>query len=132
MCRSGPATTVRSVGRVPNAIDDAQPDQTAGPDGTGSRGLPVDWALASRTAARLMSPGPEATRAEAAELVARLRADGAVAEEHVRAVTGLGDGLPLLPADVVDRPAWAAAAVHGMPVLTAGARLPEVPRSPAR
>jgi len=119
---------VRSVGRVPNAIDDAQPDRTAGqgPDDAGPRGLPVDWALASRTAARLMSPGPAATRDEAVELVGRLRADAAVAEDHVRGVTGLGQGLPLLPADVVDRPAWADAAVHGMQVLTAGARLPEV------
>ena len=106
------------MGRVPNAIDDSRPDT--------ERGLPVDWALASRTAARLMNPGPPVTRGEATALVARLRADAAVAEGHVRGVTGLGAGLPLLPADVVDRPAWAAAAVHGMQVLTAGARLPEV------
>jgi coenzyme F420 biosynthesis associated uncharacterized protein len=119
--RSGPV--VRSVGRVPNAIDDTQPDRTE-PDG--QLGLPVDWQLASRTAARLMSPGPAASRAEAGELVTRLRADAAVAEGHVRDVTGLGQGLPLLPADVVDRPAWATAAVHGMQVLTADARLPAV------
>ena len=118
---------VRSVGRVPNAIDDAQPDRTVGPaDGAGPRGLPVDWALASRTAARLMSPGPAATRAEAVELVARLRADAAVAEDHVRGVTGLGRGCHCC------RPTWSTgrpgppAAVHGMQVLTAGARLPEV------
>lgn len=108
------------MGRVPNAIDDTRPDTTA-PTG---RGLPVDWALASRTAARLMHPGPEATRAEAVELVERLRADAVVAEGHVRDVTGLGRGLALLPADVVDRPAWATAAVHGMATLTAGAQLP--------
>jgi coenzyme F420 biosynthesis associated uncharacterized protein len=114
---------VRSVGRVPNAIDDTQPDRTE-PDG--QLGLPVDWQLASRTAARLMSPGPAASRAEAGELVTRLRADAAVAEGHVRDVTGLGHGLPLLPADVVDRPAWVTAAVHGMQVLTADARLPAV------
>ena len=54
------------------------------------------------------------------ELVARLRADAATAEGHVRAVTGLGHGLPLLPADVVDRPAWAGAALSGMAALTAG------------
>ncbi len=113
------------MGRVPNAIDDAQPERTAA-DPEQQRGLPVDWELASRTAARLMSPGPAASRAEATELVRRLRSDAAVAEGHVREVTGLGAGLPLLPADVVDRPAWAAAAVHGMQVLTAGARLPEV------
>jgi coenzyme F420 biosynthesis associated uncharacterized protein len=40
----------------------------------------------------------------------------------------MGAGLPLLPADVVDRPAWAAAAVDGMAALTADARLPHTPR----
>ena len=92
------------------------------------QGLPVDWRLAARTAARLTSSGPEATIAEATELVGRLRTDAAVAEGHVREVTGLGAGLPLLPADVVDRPAWAAAAVDGMRSLTDGARLPATPR----
>ncbi|QNG55475.1 zinc-dependent metalloprotease [Pseudonocardia petroleophila] len=92
------------------------------------QGLPVDWRLAARTAARLTSSGPPATVTEAAELVARLRADAAVAEGHVRDVTGLGAGLPLLPADVVDRPAWATAAVDGMRSLTDGARLPATPR----
>jgi coenzyme F420 biosynthesis associated uncharacterized protein len=97
-------------------------------DETGAvRSLPVDWRLAARTATRLMTPGPDATPAEARELVARLRSDAAVAEGHVRAVTDLGHGLPLLPADVVDRPAWAEAAVGGMEALTADARLPAVP-----
>src|SRR5690349_18166623 len=73
-----------------------------------------------------MASGPTATREEAVELVTRLRADAATAEGHVRSVTGLGHGLPLLPADVVDRPAWASAALSGMAALTAGARLPEV------
>jgi coenzyme F420 biosynthesis associated uncharacterized protein len=91
-------------------------------------GLPVDWDLAARTAARLTAPGPAVTLGEATELVERLRSDAAVAEGHVREVTGLGAGLPLLPADVVDRPAWAGAAVAGMRALTAGARLPATPR----
>ncbi|WP_345605936.1 zinc-dependent metalloprotease [Pseudonocardia adelaidensis] len=104
--------------------DSAQP--TSSPPG--ERGLPVDWELASRTAGRLMQPGPDATPAEAAELVQRLRADAVVAEQHVRETTGLGHGLPLLPADVVDRKAWAAAAVAGMAALTATAQLPEVSR----
>lgn len=90
-----------------------------------ARGLPIDWDLAARTSARLMSSGPDVEPAEAVELVERLRADAAVAEGHVRDVTGMGEGLPLLPADVVDRPAWAAAALHGMATLTAGARLPQ-------
>ena len=91
-------------------------------------GLPVDWALARRTAARLVPAGPAVSRDAALELVRRLRSDAAVAEGHVRAVTGLGEGLPLLPADVVDRPAWAAAAIDGMAALTAGARLPHTPK----
>ena len=76
-----------------------------------------------------MAPGPTATREEAVELVTRLRADAATAEGHVRSVTGLGHGLPLLPADVVDRPAWAGAALSGMAALTAGAQLPDVGRA---
>lgn len=91
-------------------------------------GLPVDWDLAARTAGRLTPPGPPVTLAEAVELVERLRTDAAVAEGHVRGITGLGAGLPLLPADVVDRPAWAAGAVDGMRALTADARLPATPR----
>jgi coenzyme F420 biosynthesis associated uncharacterized protein len=105
-------------------VTDPQPASSS----PGEQGLPVDWDLASRTAGRLMQPGPDATPAEAAELVQRLRADAAVAERHVRETTGLGHGLPLLPADVVDRKAWAAAAVAGMAALTAGAQLPEVSR----
>ena len=98
------------------------------PEPEQERGLPVDWHLARRTAARLVPTGPAATRDEAVALVRRLRSDAAVAEGHVREVTGLGAGLPLLPADVVDRPAWAAAAVDGMAALTADARLPRTPR----
>jgi coenzyme F420 biosynthesis associated uncharacterized protein len=93
----------------------------------GQRGLPVDWKLAARTAARLMQPGPVVSRAEARRTVELLRDGGATAEGHVREVTGLGAGLPLLPADVVDRPAWAVAATSGMAALTSGAKLPTVP-----
>jgi len=109
------------VGRVPTSI-------IASASSTSS-GLPVDWDLARRTAARLVGSGPEVSRSEAVELVGRLRSDAAVAEGHVREVTGLGHGLPLLPADVVDRPAWSAAALAGMAALTADARLPEIGRA---
>jgi coenzyme F420 biosynthesis associated uncharacterized protein len=102
------------------------PTSIANTAGSTARGLPVDWALAHRTAARLVGSGPQVSRSEALELVGRLRADAAVAEGHVRAVTGLGHGLPLLPADVVDRQAWSAAALAGMAALTADARLPEI------
>lgn len=40
------------------------------------------------------------------------------AESHVREITGLGAGLPLLPGDVVDRPDWVRAAVDGLAALT--------------
>ena len=103
------------MGRVPSPVPTAT-------------GLPVDWELAARTAGRLTPPGPTVTLPEAIELVERLRTDAAVAEGHVREVTGLGAGLPLLPADVVDRPDWASAAVAGMRALTADARLPATPR----
>jgi coenzyme F420 biosynthesis associated uncharacterized protein len=109
---------------VPHVTDHAQPRSSAT-----EHGLPVDWTLARRTAGRLMQRGPAASPGEAAELVARLRSDAAVAEGHVRDVTGLGHGLPLLPADVVDRKAWADAAVSSMAALTAEARLPEVSRA---
>lgn len=90
-------------------------------------GLPVNWSLAATTATRLMPAGPRTSPAAARELVERLRVDSARAEDHVRAVTGLGAGLPLLPADVLDRPAWARAAVDGMDALTSGAELPASP-----
>ncbi|MFP5019409.1 zinc-dependent metalloprotease [Pseudonocardia phyllosphaerae] len=96
--------------------------------GRTDRGLPVNWTLAAATAARLVPAGPRTSPAEANELVERLRVDSAAAEGHVRDVTGMGHGLPLLPADVVDRPAWARAAVMGMDALTSDAELPATPR----
>jgi len=113
---------LRTVGAVqpePLATDAALADESPQPTG-----LPVDWALAARTAARLLPPGPVVTPEEALASVQRLRADAVVAETHVRAVTGLGEGTPLLAADVMDRPGWVRAAVHGMSALTAGASLP--------
>jgi coenzyme F420 biosynthesis associated uncharacterized protein len=115
---------MRSLGRV----QFSPPQASAQAVGSAEFGLPVNWDLARRTAARLVPAGPPVGRAEARELVTRLRADAAVAEEHVREVTNLGAGLPLLPAHVVDRPAWASAAVDGMAALTAGARLPRTPK----
>jgi coenzyme F420 biosynthesis associated uncharacterized protein len=91
------------------------------------RGLPVDWALAARTASRLMAPGPTISQLDARRVVELLRSNAAVAEGHVREVTGLGAGLPLLPADVVDRPSWVNAATSGMAALTGNALLPAVP-----
>ncbi|MDN5916733.1 MAG: zinc-dependent metalloprotease [Pseudonocardia sp.] len=100
----------------------------AGGAGPLESGLPVNWSLAKGTSARLMAPGPQTDPSVAAELVARLRTDSATAEGHVRETTGLGAGLPLLPADVLDRPAWANAALDGMKALTANATLPQTPK----
>jgi coenzyme F420 biosynthesis associated uncharacterized protein len=102
------------------------PAGTSASDDRAVTGLPVDWSLAARTAARLMHPGPAVPRAEARRAVELLREHGATAEDHVRTLTGLGEGLPLLQADVVDRATWAAAATSGMAELTSSARLPSV------
>ena len=102
-------------------------DPAPASDRRAARGLPVNWSLAASTATRLMPAGPRPTPAAARERGARLRTDSARAEGHVREVTGLGAGLPLLPADVLDRPAWARAATEGMNALTSGAELPASP-----
>ncbi len=118
------------------SVGSVDADQTSSPvaarpgdaDRERDLGLPVNWALAHRTAASLMPPGPPVAPQVAADLVERLRVDSATAEGHVRETTGLGAGLPLLPADVLDRQAWAHAALDGMRALTAGADLPYAPK----
>ena len=90
---------------------------------------PVDWELAASTAARLVRRGPVVPRAEAELAVRRLRQLTTTAEGHVRDVTGLGAGLPLLPGDVVDRPGWVRAAVAGLSALTSDA-LPRTSNGP--
>jgi coenzyme F420 biosynthesis associated uncharacterized protein len=85
---------------------------------------PVDWELAVSTAVRLVRPGPVIGKDEADHVVGRLRELAPQAEVHVRELTGLGQGLPLLPGEVVDRPAWVRAASQGLAALTA----PAMPR----
>ncbi|WP_439662769.1 zinc-dependent metalloprotease [Lentzea sp. HUAS TT2] len=85
---------------------------------------PVDWELAVSTATRLVRPGPVIGKDEADHVVGRLRELAPQAEVHVRELTGLGQGLPLLPGEVVDRPAWVAAAAQGLAALTG----PAMPR----
>ncbi|HVK26644.1 MAG TPA: zinc-dependent metalloprotease [Actinokineospora sp.] len=82
---------------------------------------PVDWELAIATARRLIRPGPVVSREEADRAVAHLRGVTAVAEGHVRDLTGLGADLPLREGDVVDREGWAEAAVRSIAALTDGA-----------
>ncbi|MFG3228330.1 zinc-dependent metalloprotease [Kitasatospora sp. NPDC048194] len=77
----------------------------------------VDWNLAVATATRLVRPGPEVSRAEAAAVVAELRRHALEAEEHVRAFTGMRSSslaaAAATPVLVVDRPGWVRANVAG-------------------
>lgn len=87
-------------------------------------GPPIDWAVATVTAQRLLPSGPAVPAGEAAEAVRQLREFSVIAEQHVRALTGLDDGRTPQPADVVDRPGWVDAAAEGLGRLLADYRLP--------
>jgi coenzyme F420 biosynthesis associated uncharacterized protein len=79
----------------------------------------VDWDLAGRTARRLIGPGPETTRDEAAAVVRELHESAARAVSHVQELTGLRpaeDG-PVPEVAVVDRPGWVDANTTGMAAL---------------
>jgi coenzyme F420 biosynthesis associated uncharacterized protein len=80
---------------------------------------PIDWPTAVRSATRLAPTGPAVTPAQAATAVAELRTFARESELTVREVTGLGAGLPVAEADVVDRPGWIGATADGMARLTA-------------
>src|SRR3954464_6436201 len=79
----------------------------------------VDWELAGRTARRLVSPGPETTRDEAAAVVRELHKAAATAVAHVEKLTGLrpAPGGPVPEVAVVDRPSWGDANTGGMAAL---------------
>jgi coenzyme F420 biosynthesis associated uncharacterized protein len=79
----------------------------------------VDWDLAGRTARRLMGPGPETTRDEAAAVVRELHEAAATAVAHVQELTGLhpAPGGPVPEVAVVDRPGWVDANTSGMSAL---------------
>ena len=66
----------------------------------------IDWRVATSTATRLVPPGPRLPLADAVATVEELRELAAVAEEHVRAYTGLDPAGPVSPVAVVDRPEW--------------------------
>jgi coenzyme F420 biosynthesis associated uncharacterized protein len=74
----------------------------------------VDWDLAVATANRLLSPGPEVSRSEAAAAVTALRRCADVADEHVRAVTRLSVAGAVPPTRIVDRPSWVKINATGM------------------
>src|SRR4051794_7555729 len=79
----------------------------------------VDWDLAGRTARKLVGPGPETTREEAAAVVRELHEAAARAVAHVQHLTGLrpAEGGPVPEVAVVDRPAWVDANTGGMKAL---------------
>ena len=81
----------------------------------------VDWSLAASTGAFLARSGPSVPRDEAELAVTELRELTQKAEGHVRELTGLGGGLPLLPGEVVDRPGWVRSAAAGLDALTSNA-----------
>ena len=82
---------------------------------------PIDWAAAVRSGRRMAPIGPAISPVEAARAVADLREFSGRAELIVRDTTGLGHGLPVDDADVVDRPGWIAATAQGMERLAAPA-----------
>src|SRR3954452_14621775 len=79
----------------------------------------VDWDLAGRTARKLVGPGPETTREDAAAVVRELHEAAARAVAHVENLTGLkpAEGGPIPEVAVVDRPGWIDANTAGMAAL---------------
>ncbi len=73
----------------------------------------VDWTVALNTATKLVKPGPEISRAGAAEVVAELRDSAVRAEAYVVQVTGLQAPPATSPVLVVDRPRWIQANLDG-------------------
>ncbi|WP_253856924.1 zinc-dependent metalloprotease [Prauserella alba] len=85
----------------------------------------VDWSVAASTGALLARGGPSVSREEADRAVADLRDLTVDAERYVRDLTGLGQGLPVPPGTVVDRPGWVRSAAAGLGELTSRAVPPE-------
>src|SRR6476646_1944292 len=91
---------------------------------TGPAGAPIDWAVAAVTAQRLLPAGPALPVDDAAAAVRQMRAMSVIAEEHVRKLTGLDDGRPPRPAEVVGRPRWGDSAAEGLGRVLAHHRAP--------
>lgn len=79
----------------------------------------IDWAAAVRAGQRLAPTGPDVSPQQAARVVTDLQEFSARAELIVRETTGLGAGLPVETARIVDRPHWIEATAAGMAELTA-------------
>lgn len=80
----------------------------------------VDWGLAAKTGVFLARSGPATSRYTAETVVDELAAASIRAEGPVREVTGLADGLPVPPAQILDRAGWINAAAQSMAQLTGG------------
>lgn len=95
------------------------PGPEAGRPGPSAAG-PIDWAVAQRTATRLVSAGPLVGPTAAAEVVAGLRWAAQEAIAPVAEVTGMS-GQSVVDSDcaVVDRPGWIAANAEGFACLLA-------------
>jgi coenzyme F420 biosynthesis associated uncharacterized protein len=97
----------------------------------------IDWDAAVRAGQRLAPSGPDVSTAQARQAVADLQQFSAKAELIVRDTTGLGHGLPIEVAVVVDRPHWIEATAAGMAELTAplaarlGDRISQAPKAKA-
>ena len=89
---------------------------------TDAPGAAIDWGIAAATAHRLLPTGPAVAAEEAATAVRQMRVLAIAAEGHVRELTGMDDGRPPQPAQVVDRPGWVNAAVNGLRLLLADHR----------
>lgn len=78
----------------------------------------VDWALASKTGAKLAPKEPSTSRYTADAVLAELAEASVRAEGPVRETTGLADGLPVPEAQIVNRAGWIDAAAASMKHLT--------------
>ena len=95
-------------------------DSTAGTAGTERRD-PIDWAVATRTAATLVPPGPRMSARQARAEAEGLRAAAEASVPHVHRLTGLEAARDLRDSQVliVDRPTWAKANTQSFQVLLA-------------
>lgn len=93
------------------------PDAAAG----AARRDPIDWAVATRTAAALVPPGPRLSARQAKAEAEGLRSAADAAMEHVHRLTGLEAAKDLRDSQVliVDRPTWAKANTQSFKTLLA-------------
>lgn len=97
----------------------------------------IDWGAAVRAGQRLAPAGPAVSAAQARQAVQDLQQFSAKAELIVRDTTGLGAGLPVEVAAIVDRQRWIEATARGMAELTAplaarlGDKIAQAPKAKA-